>query len=74
MSMERHGGMILTGETEELRGKPVSVPLRFTNLIWSDLGLRDDRLATNRLTMWLGKEVIKSFWLTRGLEGMFMVV
>jgi len=28
MSMESHGGMILTGETQELGEKPVPVPLR----------------------------------------------
>jgi hypothetical protein len=27
MSMEKHGGIILTGEAKELRGKPVPVPL-----------------------------------------------
>jgi hypothetical protein len=27
MSTENHGGMILTGETEELRENPVLVPL-----------------------------------------------
>jgi hypothetical protein len=27
MSMESHGGMILTGETEELWEKPVAMPL-----------------------------------------------
>jgi hypothetical protein len=26
MSMDSHGGMMLTGETEELREKPVPVP------------------------------------------------
>jgi hypothetical protein len=28
MSMKSHGGMILTGETEELREKPLPEPLR----------------------------------------------
>jgi hypothetical protein len=27
MSMESHGGMLLTGETEEFKEKPVPVPL-----------------------------------------------
>jgi hypothetical protein len=55
MSMESYGGRILTGETEELGERPVSVPLcQTTKPTWTDLsvnlGLRCERLATNRLS------------------------
>jgi hypothetical protein len=51
MSVESHGGMILTGETKELKRKTCpSATLYTTNPTWIDLGLRGERLATNCLS------------------------
>jgi hypothetical protein len=54
MSLYSDGGMILTGETEELGEKPVPVPLYTTNPTWIDPGanpgLRSQRPATNDLS------------------------
>jgi hypothetical protein len=55
MGMENDGGMILTGESEELEEKTSpSVTLSTTNPTWIDLGpnpgLRGERAATNRLS------------------------
>jgi hypothetical protein len=55
MSMERRGGIILTGETEELGEKTCpSATLSTTNPTWADPGanpgLRGERPATNRLS------------------------
>jgi hypothetical protein len=52
--MESHGGMILTGETEELGDKPVSVPLNTTTNstlteLHDSLGLRDEWPVSNSM-------------------------
>jgi hypothetical protein len=53
MSVDSHGGMILTGETEALGENSPSATLSTTNLIWTDPstnpGLRGEIPATNRL-------------------------
>jgi hypothetical protein len=50
MSMESHGGMISTGETEELGENPVPVPLSATDATWTDPAFRGERPAANRLS------------------------
>jgi hypothetical protein len=52
---EGHGGMILTGKTEELGEKSVSCAnFPTANPVWNDLGanpgLRDERPETNHLS------------------------
>jgi hypothetical protein len=55
LSMESHGGMILTGENRKTQRETChSATLPTTNTIWSDPGsnpdFHSDRLATNRLS------------------------
>jgi hypothetical protein len=55
MNMESHGGIILTGKTEELREKTYpSATLSTRNLAWIDagvnLGLCGEKPATNGLS------------------------
>jgi hypothetical protein len=55
MSIESHGGTILTQKTEEFRENPVPVPLCPPQYpTWTDpgknSGLHDDRQATNRMS------------------------
>jgi hypothetical protein len=55
MRVESHGGMILTGETETLGGKPVAVPFCLRQIPYgpdpgANPGLRRERPETNRLS------------------------
>jgi hypothetical protein len=85
--MENHGGIILTGKTEELRGETrPSATLSITNRTWidpnSNTGLRGERLATNRLRHGTDSESVKEGgggaswrpeWLMRFWRALFCV-
>jgi hypothetical protein len=63
MSMESHGGIILTGETEKKQEKTCpSATLSAINPTWTDpganLGLRGKRPAINRLSYGTAKQYV----------------
>jgi hypothetical protein len=64
MSVKKDGGMILTGETEELRKTCPSATLSTTNPTWidpgSNPGLCGERPATNRLSH--GTALVRLEW------------